>query len=46
MDLTYDITQSKAEEKIYNYDDNEGFSDDYKFDIGKLTLSVGYQFEF
>ena len=46
VDLTYDVTQSTAEEKIYNYDDNEGFSDDYKFDIGKLTLSVGYQFEF
>ena len=46
VDLTYDITQSKAEEKIYNYEDKEGFSDDYKFDIKKLTLSFGYQFNF
>ena len=38
MDLTYDITQSKAEEKIYNHD--------YDFNIQKLTLSVGYQFSF
>ena len=44
VDLTYDITQSEAEEKIYNYEDKEGFSDDYKFDIKKLTLSFGYQF--
>ena len=33
-------------EKIYNYEDKEGFSDDYKFDIKKLTLSFGYQFNF
>ena len=46
VDLTYDITQSEAEEKIYNYEDKEGFSDDYKFDIKKLTLSFGYQFNF
>ena len=46
IDLTYDITQSKAEQKVYNYEDVEGYSDDYKFDIRKLTLSVGYQFEF
>ena len=46
MDLTDDITQSKAEEKIYNYDDNEGFNHDYDFDIQKLTLSFGYQFNF
>ena len=46
VDLTYDITQSKAEEKIYNYDDNEGFNHDYDFDIQKLTLSFGYQFNF
>ena len=46
VDLTYDITYSKAEEKIYNYEDIEGFSHDYDFDIQKLTLSFGYQFEF
>ena len=46
VDLTYDITQSKAEEKIYNYEDKEGFSYDYDFDIQKLTLSFGYQFNF
>jgi hypothetical protein len=46
VDLTYDITHSKAEEKIYNYEDKEGFSYDYDFDIQKLTLSFGYQFNF
>ena len=46
VDLTYDIIQSKAEEKIYNYEDKEGFSYDYDFDIQKLTLSFGYQFNF
>ena len=46
VDLTYDITYSKAEEKIYNYEDKEGFSYDYDFDVQKLTLSFGYQFEF
>ena len=46
VDLTYDITQSEAEEKIYNYEDKEGFNNDYDFDIKKLTLSFGYQFNF
>ena len=46
MDLTYDRTQSKAEEKIYNYEDKEGFNHDYDFDIQKLILSFGYQFIF
>ncbi|MCP1226071.1 outer membrane beta-barrel protein [Sebaldella sp. S0638] len=46
VDLTYDITQSEAEEKIYNYEDKESFSHDYNFDIQKLTLSFGYQFTF
>ena len=46
VDLTYNITQSEAEEKIYNYEDKEGFNNDYDFDIKKLTLSFGYQFNF
>lgn len=46
VDLSYDITYSKVDNKVRNYNDDYNESDDYKFNIKKLTLSVGYQFGF
>jgi hypothetical protein len=46
VDLTYDISHTKIQQKMDNLPYDKDYSDHYSFDIKKLILSVGYQLEY